>query len=353
MKISDGFKYFLKKFLKFVIILGIVFYINISISDSCKNIKSYNYNKSLLYFLFLYFILFISDIYTYESKTLNKFIYSFIFCIITIYLTNYLLKKYLYIGFFTNFCISIGFSLLIFLIFALSFYYSVESKGIIISDPIFLHFNFADFNNNSMTNFITFFFPICGLLFWLTNYNNKVGVYLNQNIMGFLSIIFICYLGFYYAIKIKLITSKQILNTFLSYLCILYIISVFQSYFLLDSINNVCNGQELNDKNKNDNAFVELLFNLLLVSIIFIIILNDIRKWSFYNYLIYLLITIYVFICLISLSTTYPSLGLLSFYSFIEWCILTAYNNNDTFNSFSFVMMNHKYNLTSKNIEGK
>ena len=96
-----------------------------------------------------------------------------------------------------------------------------------------------------------------------------------------------------------------------------------------------------------------MLINLLLISIVLTLILNDIRKWSVKTYLSYILITIFVFACMFYYSTTYPSIGLLSFWNFIEWCILTSYNNHDTFNSFSFVMMNHKYNLKSKNKEGE
>ena len=70
------------------------------------------------------------------------------------------------------------------------------------------------------------------------------------------------------------------------------------------------------------------------------------------NYLSYLLVTVYIIYCLFTLSSSYPSISMLSFWGFIEWCILTSYNNHDTFNSFSFVMMNHKYNLKSKNPEG-
>ena len=54
---------------------------------------------------------------------------------------------------------------------------------------------------------------------------------------------------------------------------------------------------------------------------------------------------------LFSYSTKYPSVGLLSFYGFIEWCILSTYNTHDTGNSFHFVMMNHKYNLKNANKE--
>jgi len=350
MGISNEFKYFLKKFLKIVVMFGIIFYINIGISNNCLNIKSYYYNRSILYFLLLYLCIFISDIFTSDSDYVNKFVYTLLACILLIYFVNYLIYNYMYKGFWLSLLISFGFSILIFGIFAISFWYSIESKEK--NRPLFLQFNYADFNNNTMTNFILYFFILYGFLFWLTNTNSKIGIYLNQNITGLLAMILIIYIIFSYAIKIKLIDSKQILNTVFTYFCVLYVIGIIQTYFIIDSVHNTCYGLEPTNENKEKGVKAEIFGNLLLVSIVIILILNDIRKWSFMNYLSYLLVTLYIIYCLVTLSSSYPSISMLSFWGFIEWCILTSYNNHDTFNSFSFVMMNHKYNLKSKNPEG-
>jgi hypothetical protein len=350
MGISNEFKYFLKKFLKIVVMFGIIFYINIGISNNCLNIKSYYYNRSILYFLLLYLCIFISDIFTSDSDYVNKFVYALLACILLIYFVNYLIYNYMYKGFWLSLLISFGFSILIFGIFAISFWYSIESKEK--NRPLFLQFNYADFNNNTMTNFILYFFILYGFLFWLTNTNSKIGIYLNQNITGLLAMILVIYIIFSYAIKIKLIDSKQILNTVFTYFCVLYVIGIIQTYFIIDSVHNTCYGLEPTNENKEKGVKAEIFGNLLLVSIVIILILNDIRKWSFMNYLSYLLVTLYIIYCLVTLSSSYPSISMLSFWGFIEWCILTSYNNHDTFNSFSFVMMNHKYNLKSKNLEG-
>ncbi len=350
MGISNEFKYFLKKFLKIVVMLGIIFYIHIGISNNCLNIKSYYYNRSILYFFLLYLCIFISDIFTSDSDYVNKFVYTFVACILLIYFVNYLIYNYMYKGFWLSLLISFGFSILIFGIFAISFWYSIESNDK--NKPLFLQFNYADFNNNNMTNFMLYFFILYGFLFWLTNSNSKIGIYLNQNITGLLAMILILYVIFSYAIKIKLIDSKQILNTVFTYFCVLYVISIVQTYFIIDSVHNTCYGLEPTNENKEKGLKAEIFGNLLLVSIVIVLILNDIRKWSFMNYLSYLLVTVYIIYCLFTLSSSYPSISMLSFWGFIEWCILTSYNNHDTFNSFSFVMMNHKYNLKSKNPEG-
>ena len=347
------FRYFCNKFLRLIILIGMVFYLNIYISEKSRVINSYNYNKAILYFFILYIFIIVSDMMTYESDYLNNLVYILLFCVLTIYIVNYLIHKYMYKGFWLSLLISFAFSILIFGVFLLCVWYSIYSQDKAVSDPVFLQFSYAYENNISLTQFMQYFFPICALLFWATNMDNKLGNFLNPNVMGFMTFIIICYVGFYYAISIRLIDKKQILNTLISFLILLYVISVFQSYFLLDSIQNTCYGTGSVDEKKKNSAFAELLFLLLIISIVLILILNDIRKWSFFNYLSYLFITVFIILCMFTYSAIYPSTALLSFWGFIEWCILTSYNNHDTFNSFSFVMMNHKYHLKSKDIEGK
>jgi len=347
------FRYFCNKFLQLIIIIGMVFYLNIYISNESRNINSYYYNKAILYFFLIYVFILVADMMTYESDYLNNLVYILLFCVFTIYVVNYMVHKYMYKGFWLSFLISFAFSFLIFGVFLACIWYSIYSQDAKIYDPVFLQFNYAYENNSFLTKFIMYFFPICCLLFWATNFNNKIGDFLNPNVMGMLAMIMISVIGLTFAISVRLVNSKQILNVIISYFLLLYVVSVLQSYFLLDSIQNTCYGTGPVNEKKKQSGFAELLFNLLLVSIVLLLILNDVRKWSFYSYLFYLLITVFIFTCLFSYSTKYPSISLLSLWGFIEWCILTSYNNHDTFNSFSFVMMNHKYNLKSRNEEGK
>lgn len=76
--------------------------------------------------------------------------------------------------------------------------------------------------------------------------------------------------------------------------------------------------------------------------------LDDNRSWSFYNYLSFLLISIFIFISLSSLTVQYPEIGPITLWGSIEWIILITYNTHDTFNSLSHVMMDNKYNLIKK-----
>jgi len=351
MESISQFRYFLKKFLKFIVSVSIILFINRYISEKSHNINTYNYNRAILYFFFLYLAIFISDIMTIESDFVSRLMYYFISCILTIYLSQWFLFKYSYKGFWSTFLKSMGATVLIGIIFIIAFYYGIYGQGEKIRDSVFLQYNYADYLNSDSLYIMTIFFPVLGILFWLTSKNSKLSNYLNQNIMAFMAIIIIIYIGLSFAIKIKALNSKQILNTYFTYLCICYVISVLQTYFVIDSVHNTCYGFSSPKQEKEKNAVSELYINLLLLSIIILLILNDIRKWSFFNYASYLLITIFVFSCLFSLSTKYPSITIFSLWSFIEWAILSAYNSHDTGNSFHYVMMNHKYNLSALNKE--
>ena len=351
MENISQFRYFLYKFIRFIIIVTIILYINRYISEKSHNIKSYQYNRTMLYLFFLYLGIFISDIMTYESDYVTRMVYYIIFCILSIYFLNWAIFKYMYYGFWYSFLISLGSTLLIGLIFMAAFIYGIYGQGEKIRDPVFLQFNYSEFVNSSITNFITYFFPIVGLVYWLTSSNSKLSNYLNQNLMGLFTTILFIFIAGIFAIKIKLLNPNQILNTVFTYYGVLYILFIVQTYFLIDSIHNSCYGLSSVENAKKDEAGAELLRNLLILSIILMLILNDIRKWSFFNYSSYLIITIFILLCLFSYSTKYPSVGLLSFYGFIEWCILSTYNTHDTGNSFHFVMMNQKYNLKNVNKE--
>ena len=350
MEEISQFRHFLYKFLRLIAIFTIVLYINRYIAEKSHNIKSYNYNRTILYFFLVYLGILISDMMTLESDYVTRMIYFTVFCVLTLYAVNWAVFKYMYYGFWLSLLVSFGFSILVGGIFVIAFIYGIYNQGDKIRDPVFLQFNYSEFINSSLTSFIMYFFPLLGLLFWMTSSNSKIGNYLNQNIMGFMATVMIIYIGISYAIKIKLLNPKQILNTYFTYLCIMYVIGVLQSYMLIDSIHNTCYGTGFVES-KGKNAMAELLNNLLIVSVILMLILNDIRKWSFFNYASYLIITVYIFMCLFSYSTKYPSVGLLSFYGFIEWCILSSYNTHDTGNSFHYVMMNHRYNLKGLNTE--
>ena len=356
------FYFFFKSYGFLLIISNIIFFIYNYISETSLNIKTYNYNQLMIYGFYFYIALLVFNIMTCETKYISTFIKIFIVSIITVYISNWAIFKFFkksknefWKQLILSFLISIG----IFVLFMGLIYLVIKSLDknnsnvISISDVIFFQFNYAFVSTQILFYFLIIFFPVCFIIFFYTNYNNKISSYLNQNLIGFLMIFMLIFIIFWYATRIKLLNPKQYLNTFFTYLAITYVISVAQTYILMGSIENNCNGNTDVSEEKKSSSFAQLLSNLLIFGIIFILILNDIRKWSFFNYLGYILVSLLILACLFSFSNKYPSIGLLSVYGFIEWCILNSNNSHDTGNSFHYVMMNNKYNLASNNEEGK
>ena len=128
MENISQFRYFLYKFIKFIIIVTIILYINRYIAEKSHNIKSYQYNRTMLYLFFLYLGIFISDIMTYESNYVTRMVYYIIFCVLSIYFLNWAIFKYMYYGFWYSFLISLGSTLLIGLIFMAAFIYGIHEN---------------------------------------------------------------------------------------------------------------------------------------------------------------------------------------------------------------------------------
>lgn len=346
------FGYFRNKFLILVVVTNIVFYINRYIAEKARNINSYNYNTYMLYAYLIYIATLVFDIMTYESEHTSKMVNIICFTVLTLFGLNWALVKYYNKGFWINLFLSLAFCFLIYGLFLLGAYVGIISLGKEVSDPLFFMFNYAFETNYTLFKLMFIMFPIIFICFASWNYNTKLSQLINQNIMGFFNSFLYVIIFFIMAVKVRLLNKKQIINTVLSYQLVLYVFSIVATYVGLQSIKDACEGLADTNNSKKEADLVQLISNLILVSIIMMLILNDIRKWSFFNYLSYLLITAFVIIVFFGLTTKYPSISLFSLWSVVEWFILTTYNTHDTGNSFSFVMMNHKYNLASTNKEG-
>ena len=346
------FGYFRSKFLILVIVTNIVFYINRYIAKKARNINSYNYNTYMLYAYLIYIATLVFDIMTYESEHTSKMVNIICFTVLTLFGLNWALVKYYNKGFWINLFLSFAFCFLIYGLFLLGAYVGIISLGKEVSDPLFFMFNYAFETNYSLFKFMFIIFPVIFICFASWNYNTKLSQLINQNIMGFYNALIYVVIFFITAFKIRLLNKKQIFNTLLSYQLVLYVFSIVATYVGLQSIKDACEGLADTVNSKKEADLIQLISNLILISIIMMLILNDIRKWSFFNYLSYLLLTAFVIIVFFGLTTKYPSISLFSLWSVVEWFILTTYNTHDTGNSFSFVMMNHNYNLASTNKEG-
>ena len=344
---QNQFTYFLKNFIFFIVLITIVLYSNFYINQKSINRSAdvVFYNRILLYCFLSYFVVFIFNIYSTEQKLLSKLMTILFFSVLFIFISNYLIVSYFSLNFWKGLLISTGSSIGIYLLFAFSSWYTIYNQGLQLSEPVFLQFNYAVSANFNFLIISLVFFPLFLLLFYLLNYNNSFGQYMTQNVTKFMVPIYLWIIGFIYAIKARIINPKQILSTYIVVQCLFYVTFILGFYILLTNLTNMCAGVLPYPKNISRSNQIQFLTILLIGSILYILVLDDKRQWKFYDYAAYIAISVFIFLCLFQYSTTFPQLSVLSFWGFIEWCILSIYNKEDAFNSFSYMMMDNKYNL--------
>ena len=81
------------------------------------------------------------------------------------------MTQYFYDGFWMGVLYLCVAFILILGLFGFSFWYSIKNNGKVLSEPVFLQFNYAVFENNSLIQFCYTFIPILGLLFYLFYFN--------------------------------------------------------------------------------------------------------------------------------------------------------------------------------------
>jgi uncharacterized membrane protein len=160
---------------------------------------------------------------------------------------------------------------------------------------------------------------------------------LQPALLGILLIFFVFCVIIYIALKSKLINKNQMLNTFFA----LFSISIFLGLMLLQtfmsSLSPICSGEEQNKQNNDNSENVSLL---IIISIIIVLWYDDERNWHQIGSILFVIITIFALYVMFYYSTTHPSCGLLSFWLFIEWCILISYRKLNSKNSLHFSFMN-------------
>ena len=342
------YAFFMKYFLYFIILFSIAIYVNLYIADKTQNITIMFINKACFYLLFIFLMLIINDILDRPIIFLKKLVMIILFSLLLVYIVNYLFVKYSKNGFYKTMFYTLLTTVIIYLIFIIAIYYFISSKGEKYSDPIYLQFNYAVYINLNFLIFTALFFLILRHFQKKNSANTYLGNLLGPINFGALFLFYIFCLIIYCLIKIKFITKIKSLNAFITIISIILFLSLVQFYFGIEGLKNICTEKSINEV-REKSRIVEA-FNIgLFLSLIFILWVDDSRKWNQLEYFLYIIVTIYVLFCIFYYSLIYPSISILSLWTFIEWCILTWNNNHDTWNSFNFMLMNQKYNLNNKN----
>ena len=339
---------FMKYFLYFIITFSIIIHIILNIDNETSNMKIFYLNKALFYFFILFICVIINDILDTKLQFLWKFVFIILSALVLVYISNNLLINRYNKGEWKTFGLSLLSTFVIFLLVCAIVYFTILGKGERYSDPIFLQFNYAVYINYSFLLFILFYFIFIKSVTYWTDWDTYFTDMISVAIYGFLLILFVFIIFIHLAIKIKLITSIQQLNTFIAILVFILFLGILQLYFFISGIKSICDNKLKVKESKEESNKIERLTLILLFCILVVLWLDDSRQWLQSEYFLFILATLVIIACMFHYSMIYPSISILSLWGFIEWCILVCYNGHDTWNSFNFVMQNTKYNLRKK-----
>ena len=331
---KSDFYFFMKYYFYFLILFSICFYILMYLNNS-KNPTSRSESKVFFYLLLIFLFIIISDILGTPQESLEIFMMIIIFSLILVYIISKIINNYNPSNFGKNFWLIFGISLFIYFAVLIVIYFIFQKKDKTKASNLYSTFNYAIIKNLNFLIFFTIYLFIFKSIYSAFDANTNLSTILQPAILGILLIFFIFSVIIYIALKSKLINKNQVLNTFLA----LFSISIFLGLMLLQtfmsSLSTICS---TNEENKSGDG-IENVCILIIISIIIILWYDDERNWHQIGSILFVIITIFTLYVMFSYSTTHPSCGLLSFWLFVEWCILVSYRKLNSKNSFNYSFM--------------
>lgn len=333
--LKSDFYFFMKYYFYFLILFSTCFYILMYLNNS-KNPTSRSESKVFFYLLLIFLFIIISDILGTPQESLEKFMMIIIFSLILVYIISKIINHYHPSNFSKNFWSIFGISIAIFLVVSGIIYYLFEFKGKNKNKASNLYstFNYAIIKNLNFLIFFTIYLFFFKFTYSFFDSNTNLATILQPAILGILLMFFIFCVIIYIALKSKLINKNQVLNTFLA----LSSISIFLGLMLLQtfmsSLSTICANNEEDKSGNTENICI-----LIIISIIIVLWYDDERNWHQIGSILFVIITIFALYVMFSYSTTHPSCGLLSFWLFIEWCILVSYRKLNSKNSLHYSFM--------------
>jgi hypothetical protein len=335
---NSNYYIFIKNYLYFIILFSIIFYILLYISDTSRNNVIIGETKIFFYLAIIFLFIVINDIMSSPQEDLNKFVLLILFSLIIIYICGYFINKY-YSNEGFNERIKKIFIIIIFvfIVFSIIIYFQYQKKKPNIAYNLYQNFNNGFNKNFKFLIFFIFYVIIYKLVDYYTNWNSELTNILSPTILGGFLIFFIFCILIFLSLKMKIINNKQILNSLLALFGISILLGLLYLYIFMKSLNTICEeGQEYSQEN---DWKIEILRNLIIISIIIILWLDDSRNWHQIGSLLFIFATIIMFISMFYYSSIYPSIGLLSFWLFIEWIIIIYRRKENSKNSIHFSFM--------------
>jgi hypothetical protein len=329
---TDSFK-LMKRMFYCITIIFICFFIFQHVQNK-TNISMAIMETQAVFYIFLGVIYFmISDILNSPNACTNKLLTIIFFVILLCYILSYVLEKYLHVNVIGRIFIIIAISIGITIIATKVLQYVFGGKS---TDYIMDSLTNSYCKNISFLVFFLIFSFIYLIVYYVYSYKSKLNEILLPSALGFMMIIIAFSFIINISSRLKIISSNDYLNSFISLCCILIFLGYMWFYTFLSSIGDICTGSE------SEAAVAESsnISSFLLLSILVILWLDDTPIWHQSGYFVYILVTIFTFAALFYYSLKYPSTGLLSMWLFIEWIILFSKQGGSAKNSAHFMFMN-------------
>ncbi len=336
---SEFFK-FIKKYLFFVVLFILCFYILDYICNNSKNGMIISETNMFFYMILIFIFIILNDILHVPTKYLYKFTFIIILSmIISYYVMKYINKYDIKHTLFAKSIIIMFVTLFICLCTCIIIYFEYQRNHPNEAFNLFHIFNGAIDKNYFFIIFIFIYSFFYLIIFKLSNWNNNLSNILSPTIMGSMLLFFIFCIFVFIAHKIKLINSNQILNSFIVFLCLCAFVGITNIYIFMDSLNTLC--YEVTPTIIDDNNNSTKIIYMIIFAIIIILWLNDSRIWSQNGSIMFIFATMIMIITTVYYSRTYPSTSIPSLWLLIEWINLIFKQYNNSKNSFHNIVSNN------------
>jgi hypothetical protein len=329
---KSDFFYFMKNYLFFLILFSICFHILLYIQKNTTNKLIIMENKVFFYILIAFLFIIISDILATPVESLKKFIIIIIISLITIYITNHFIE--IHYGNHTIMKTLLS-TFFIFIIFMIIVYFTFERSDKNVSIQLYNIFNTSFSKNIGYFVFFIIYFFIYLKIFQIFNVNTSITDIIGSSIIGLLLVFFVFFFIIYLCIKLKIINSNSILNTFIVLGSLAIFLGLTYLYIFMNSLSTVCQTeQSVESVNEQEKMIL-----LILLSIFIILWLDDSREWYQMGYIIFLMVSVFVLYCFFYYSVKYPSTSLFSLWLLVEWFIILFYRKQNSKNSIHFAFL--------------
>lgn len=333
---KTDFYFFIKNYLYFIVLFSIIFYILLYINKNAKSKSDIVITKVFFYLVIIFLFIIISDILETPLELQQKFIFIIFSSLILTYMISMLIEHFYKDDnfYYKLLKVFIG-SLIIYVSTVISIYFTFKKKKDIAMD-LYNSFNYAIGKNLIFLIYLFIYLFIYQTSFsFFDKMNSSLANILSPAVLGLLLIFFIFTFIIYIAHKMKIINKFQYLNTFIALFAISIFLALNYAHIFMSSLSTICK-EKVNTQTVDQEERYSIL---LLISIFIILWYDDSRNWHTSGSILFVLASLFGLYCMFYYSTTHPSVGLLSFWFFIEWLIIVFYRKQNSRNSIHFSFM--------------